>query len=144
VVSVLEKIDGMKERFKEARLVYLTTFDEKEKKRRRPMTNYNKDPYDTMWFPTFKRTRKVEHIQRNPKVLVTFASEKAGEFYEIEGEAELAADDAVEEKWTWWLLSWLPDEEFNYRLTSDGPFTNHAIINVHPKSARIVVQPQPA
>ena len=141
MVSVLEKIDGMKERFKEARLVYLTTFDEVESKRHRPMTNYNEDPYKLLWFPTFKRTRKVEHIQRNPKVLVTFASEKAGEFYEIEGEAELASEDVVEEKWTWWLLSWLPDEEFNYRIMSDGPLRNRAIINVNPISARIVVQP---
>ena len=141
MVSVLEIIHGMKEIFKEAKLVYLTTFDEEGNKRHRPMTNYNEDPYNTMWFPTFKRTRKVEHILRNPKVLVTFASEKVGEFYEIDGEAELASDDAVKEKWTWWLLSWLPDEELNYRMTSDAPFSNRAIINVHPKSARIVVQP---
>jgi general stress protein 26 len=141
VVFDLEKMQGMKERFKEARLVYLTTFYEEGNKRHRPMTNYNEDPYNAMWFPTFKNTRKVEHILRNPKVLVTFACEKEREFFEIEGEAEIASDDAVNEKWKWWLLSWIPDEEFNYRLMSDAPFTNRAIINVHPKSARIVVQP---
>jgi len=141
LVSVLEIIYGMKDRFKEAKLVYLTTFDEEGKKRHRPMTNYNDDPYNTMWFPTFKRTRKVEHILRNPKVLVTFASEKVEDFYEIDGEAELASDVAVDEKWKWWLLSWLPDEEHDYRFTSDAPFRNRAIINVQPKSARIVVQP---
>ena len=137
----MQKIDGMKERFKEARLVYLTTFNEEGRKRHRPMTNYNVDPYAQFWFPTFTRTRKVEHIQRNPKVLVTFASEKDGEFYEIEGEAEFAAEDVVEEKWKWWFLSWLPDEEFNYMLMSDGPISDRVIINVNPVSARIVVQP---
>lgn len=138
----MNRIEGMEEEFKRAKLVYLTTFSEDDRKRNRAMTNYNEDPYKMMWFPTFKETRKVNDIKKNPKVLITFPSSKRGEFYEIEGTAELEDEKVVQEKWEWWYLFWLPDEEFRYRIMSDAPFTNRAIINVYPKSARIVKQHQ--
>jgi general stress protein 26 len=106
------------------------------------MTNYNETPYSMMWFPTFKKTTKVDHVKSNPKVLITFPSSRLGEFFEIEGRAELEDDNLVGEKWKWWYLSWLPDEESKHRITSDAPFTNHTIINVYPTNARIVVQPK--
>lgn len=132
----------MKEEFKMAKLVYFTTFSENGRKRYRAMTNYNENPYEMMWFPTFKDTRKVEDIKRNSKVLITFPSSKRGEFYEIDGTAELEDDEVVREKWEWWYLFWLPDNEFRFRITTDAPITNRAIINVHPQSARIVKQYQ--
>ena len=137
---MMNKIEGMEKDFKQARLVYITTFSEEGRKRNRAMTNYNEDPYEMMWFPTFKETRKVEDIKRTPKVLITFPSNKRGEFYEIEGTAELEDEEVVRDKWKWWFLYWLPDEEFHYRITTDAPITNRTIINVIPKSARIVKQ----
>jgi len=136
----LNEIEGMREEFKRARLVYLTTFSKDGRKRNRAMTNYNEDPYEMMWFPTFKETRKVEDIKRNPKVLVTFPSSKRGEFYEIEGMAKFEDEEVVREKWEWWYLFWLPDEEFRFRITTDAPITNRIIINVYPESAKIVKQ----
>jgi general stress protein 26 len=134
----MNKIQGMKDEFKQAKLVYLTTFSEDDRKRNIAMTNYNEDPYNMMWFPTFKDSRKVKNIKNIPRVLITFPSSKKREFYVIEGKAELEADEVVNQKWEWWYLFWLPDEEFQFRITSDAPFTNHAIINVYPESARIV------
>jgi general stress protein 26 len=134
----MNEIKGMKDEFKRAKLVYLSTFSEDNVKRNRAMTNYNEDPYSMMWFPTFKDTQKVRDIQNNPRVLVTFPSSKRREFYEIEGRAELEVHEVVNEKWEWWYLFWLPDEEFQSRIMSDAPFKNHAIINVYPESARIV------
>ena len=134
-------MDNMKDEFKQAKLVFLTTFDKDGSSKSRAMTNYNEDPYEMMWFPTFKETKKVEHIKNNPKVLITFPSSNEGEFYEIEGTAELEDEREVDKKWKWWYLSWLPDEKFRHRITSDAPFTNHAIINVHPKSVKMVKQP---
>ena len=128
----------MKDEFKRAKLVYLTTFSEDGRKRNIAMTNYNEDPYDMMWFPTFKDSRKVKDINNNPRVLITFPSSRKREFYVIEGKAELEADEVVNQKWEWWYLFWLPDEEFHFRIMSDAPFTNRAIINVYPESARIV------
>jgi general stress protein 26 len=93
-----------------------------------------------MWFPTFKATEKVENIKKNPSVLVTFPSSKIHEFYVIDGQAKLEDENLVREKWKWWYLYWLPDEENRHRIMSDAPFHNHAIINVHPLSAKIVKQ----
>ena len=136
----MNKIKGMREEFKWARLVYFTTFSENGRKRNRAMTNYNEDPYEMMWFPTFKETKKVEDIKKNPKVLITFPSSKKGEFYEIEGIAKLEDDEVVRDKWKWWYLYWIPDNEFRFRITTDAPITNRAIINVYPQSARTVKQ----
>lgn len=137
----MNEIKGMREEFKSARLVYLTTFSEGGDRRSRPMTNFNDDPYGIMWFPSFKETRKVEDIKRNPKVVVTFPSSEEDEFYEIEGRAEFEGDEVVSRKWKWWYLSWVPDVEYQHRITTDAPITNRVIINVHPLSARIVKQP---
>ena len=134
----MKKIQGMRDEFRRAKLVYFATFSEDGRKRNRAMTNYNEDPYDMMWFPTFKDSRKVKDIKNNPRVLITFPSSKKREFYVIEGKAKLEADIIVNQKWEWWYLFWLPDEEFHLRITSDAPFTNRAIINVYPESARIV------
>jgi general stress protein 26 len=61
----MNEIKGMAEAFKEARVVYLTTFRDGEV-RSRQMTNLNEDPYRMMWFPTYRDTRKVEDIGKNP------------------------------------------------------------------------------
>jgi len=52
----MNEIKGMAEAFKEARVVYLTTFRDGEV-RSRQMTNLNEDPYRMMWFPTVLRDR---------------------------------------------------------------------------------------
>jgi general stress protein 26 len=134
----MKKIQGMEEEFQRAKLVYLTTFSENGLKHNRAMTNYNENPYEMMWFPTFKDSRKVHDIQKNAKVLITFPSSKKREFYVIDGKAELEDEKVVDKKWEWWYLFWLPDEEFRFRIMSDAPFSNHAIINIYPESARIV------
>ena len=136
----MRKIVGLEEEFKNAKLVFLTTFSEEGRKRNRAMTNYNENPYEMMWFPTFKETRKVRDIKGNPNVLVTFPSSKSGEFYEIEGTAELEEEEKINEKWKWWYLFWLPDKEYRFHITTDAPIINRAIINVYPKSVRKVIQ----
>ncbi len=107
----------------------------------RAMTNFNKDPYQEIWFPTFKETNKVEDIKRTPRAVITFPSAKEGEFYEIEGHAVLGDEKTVKEKWKWWYLSWLPEREHQHRIQTDVPITNRAIILIHPEKARIVKQP---
>ena len=136
----MKPIKGLATIFKNSKCIYLTTYSEKGEKRSRAMTNYNEDPYKMMWFPSFKDTRKVKDIKNNPKVIVTIPSTKEGEFFEIEGKAELEKDEVVQKKWKWWYLSWVFDEEQHFRLLMDGPITNRVIINVYPESARIVKQ----
>ena len=99
----MEKIPGLEEAFRNAKVVFMTTYDG-NKERTRQMTNYNDDLDGVIWFPTEKDTRKVKDIEKNKKVLLTFPAKKRGEYYEIEGEASFASDDEVMEKWEWWWL----------------------------------------
>ena len=133
----MNKMEGLEEAFKNAKEVFLTTFDRDGKEKTRAMTNFNEDPYSVMWFPTEKDTRKVKDIEGNPRVLLTIPCDTCGFFYEIEGEAEFE-DPEVVEKWKWWYLSWRPTQRrrFWFPPTMDDP--KRVIINVHPKSVKIV------
>ncbi|MBD3171897.1 hypothetical protein GF326_05440 [Candidatus Bathyarchaeota archaeon] len=59
----MNKIRGMEESFKESKVVYLVTFGSTSEKHSRPMTNFNDDPYNIMWFPTYQDTKKVEVLK---------------------------------------------------------------------------------
>jgi general stress protein 26 len=134
----MNKMEGLVEAFKEAKEVFLTTFDEDGTENSRAMTNFNRDPYDVMWFPTEKGTQKVKDIEGNPRVLLTIPCDECGLFYEIEGEAEFEDPEVVKEKWKWWYLSWRPTQRrrFWFPPTLDDP--KRVIINVHPKSVKVV------
>ncbi len=133
----MEEIEGMLEDFRRARVVYLTTFSD-GKERSRQMTNFNDDPYKMMWFPTDRDTRKVRDIKKNPKVFVTFPSSKEDEYYEIEGRAEFESDEVASEKWRWWYLYWHPGQRNRFWFPGGTHYTNRMIINIYPKSVRVV------
>ncbi|MCW3978611.1 MAG: pyridoxamine 5'-phosphate oxidase family protein [Candidatus Bathyarchaeota archaeon] len=133
----MNEIKGMAEAFKEARVVYLTTFRDGEV-RSRQMTNLNEDPYRMMWFPTYRDTRKVEDIGKNPRVLVTFPSLKEDEYYEIEGRAEFESESVTAEKWQWWYLYWHPAQRRRFWFPGGARDPNRVIVNVYPESARVV------
>lgn len=128
----------MKEDFKNAKVVYVTTYGEHGKMYSRPMTNYNEDPYAPIWFATFKQTKKVEHVMKNPKIKVTFPSSKEGDLYEITGTANLAPEEEVCQKWKWWMLFWRPEYKTYTWFTEGSHLNERTIINVCPVEARIV------
>jgi general stress protein 26 len=102
------------------------------------MTNFNESPYEIMWFPTEDGSRKILDLLRNPKVLVTFPGSKKGEFYEIEGKAELASQKEVDEKWRWWYLYWHPEQSDRFWFPRGMKNHKRAIINVYPISAKLI------
>ena len=135
--DAMKEIEGLVESFKEARMVYLTTFRD-GKERSRKMTNFNEDPYDVIWFPSEMNSRKVEDIKMDPKVLITFPAKKKGEYYEIIGKAELANEDITAEKRRWRYLYWHPSQERRFWRPGGVWTPERAIIDVHPESARLV------
>lgn len=132
----MNEIEGMAEAFKDAKVVYLTTYKDGEE-RSRPMTNLNDDPYRMMYFPTYRDTRKVEDIERDTNVLITFPGSNEGEYYEVRGRAEFEDERIAAEKWTWWWLYWHPSQRSRFWFTG-GVHPDRVIINVHPESARVV------
>ena len=134
----MEELLGLQESLKKARVILLTTYTENGEEHIRQMTNTNENPYTMMWFTTYTNTRKVEDVKKNPRVLLTVPATKRGEFYEIEGNAELEKQEVVEEKWSWWYLYWWPEQSDRFWFRRDGQHPDWAIINVHPISARLV------
>jgi general stress protein 26 len=134
----MQRVEGLEEVFQNTKEVFLTTFDKNGNENSRPMTNYNKDPYSMMWFPTENGTRKVKDIENNPRVLITLPSKEFGKFFEIEGRAEFEDPEVVKQKWEWWYLSWRPGQRrrFWFPGTMDDP--KRMIINIYPKLIRII------
>lgn len=137
----MKKIEGMLEDFKDAKVVFMTTFSV-EGERSRKMTNFNEDPYNMMWFPTYRNTKKIEDIKRNLRVLITFPSSKEGEFYEIEGRAEFENEKVTAQKWRWWYLYWHPSQRHRFWFPRVRYSPDRVIINVYPISARIIKKTQ--
>jgi general stress protein 26 len=134
----MDKLPGLTENFKRARVVFLTTFTEKGEEHSRKMTNLNEDPYAKIWFPTHTNTRKVKEVKSNPRALITFPAAKEGEYYEIEGKAEVETGEEVENKWFWWYLYWRPEQRNRFWFPSRERHPEWAMINIHPNSARLV------
>lgn len=134
----MQKIPGLDEAFKNAKVVFMTTY-EGNKEHTRQMTNFNEELDELIWFPTERDTRKVKDINKNSKVLLTFPAKKHGEYYEIEGEASLASEEEVLEKWEWWWLYWHPaqKERFWFPRRHDN---RRVIINIKPLKAKLVKQ----
>ncbi len=134
----MDRILGMDDAFKKAKVVFLTTYSGSEENTRQ-MTNYNENPYRTIWFPTEKDTKKVEDIAKNKKVLLTFPGTSRGEFYEITGEASFASDAEVLQKWEWWWLYWHPAQRNRFWFPREKD-ERRVIINIKPISARLVTR----
>lgn len=132
----MEKIQGIEEAFKKAKIVFLTTFQGNEEHTRQ-MTNYNEDLDGLLWFPTERDTRKVKDILKNSNVVITFPSKNRGEFYEIEGEASFASEQEVLDKWEWWWLYWHPAQKERFWFPRERD-ERRVIINIKPLKANLV------
>ena len=134
---------SLKHDFTTAKMVSMITYAEDGSKSRRPMTNFNKDPYGKMWFTTYSTTKKVKDIERDPRVIISFPSSREGKFWEIEGKAGFEKDEEVSSRWRWWYLYWHPDAEANgWGLEGDGSYVDHRkIIDVEPISVSLVDAP---
>ena len=134
----MKHIEGLEEIFKESKIVYLVTFGLNDEKHSRPMTNFNENPYETIWFPTYRKTRKVEDIEKNNKVLIIFPDENLDKFYEIEGKAEFASREEVKEKWRWWYLYWHPTMSALFWFDHLVEHEERVIINIQPEAVKIL------
>ena len=130
----MEKIEGMKKSFNESKFVYFSTTSKEGEKNTRPMTNFNESPYEVMWFPSYKETKKIHDIRNNSLVTISFPAKEPNTWFQIEAEASEGSWEDVKKKWKWWLLEWIPENEKKPSL-EDNPFRDRSIIWIKPIKA---------
>jgi len=112
----------------------MITYGAKGETHSRPMTNFNDNPYSTMWIPTYNDTQKVRDLDNDPKTLIIYQGADEDEFYEIEGHSSFADRATVDEKWVWWYLYLHPEMKDMFWFSGTGDHTRRCIIDVHPVS----------
>ena len=122
------------ENFQKSKIVYMMTYGVNGEVHSRPMTNFNDNPYSTMWFPTYNDTQKVSDLEKDPKTLIIFPGVNEDEFFEIEGHSSFADGATVDEKWVWWYLYLHPEMKDMFWFSSIGDHSKRCIIDVHPVS----------
>ena len=78
----------------------------------RPMSNNGEVEYDgDSWFFAFGDSRKVEELEANPQVELSFIDTPNGTWINVEGAAEIVRDDVDRKKQMWLedLERWFPE-----------------------------------
>lgn len=84
----------------------------------RPMGVQNK-PFDgTLWFLTRSTSEKVEEIEQDQHVMVTFAEPKDSKYLALKGKATVSQDRAkIKELWSPLYKAWFPRGEDDPEIT---------------------------
>jgi general stress protein 26 len=86
----------------------LTTMDEGHL-RSRPMSTQKFEFDGDLWFFTSDQTHKIEEIERNNRVNVSYSNPPENRFVSVSGVAEIVKDRAkIEELWDPFLKAWFP------------------------------------
>lgn len=109
-MSVEEHLKTLRELIQEIDFGMLTTIDEDGNLRSRPMsTNGEVEPDGDLWFFTYASSHKVEEIQRDRHVNVSFADPRRHRYISVSGLAELVRDrEKIRALWKPELKAWFP------------------------------------
>ena len=106
-----ETIKKLGELIKEIKFAMLTTADPEGSLHSRPMATQNADgEFDgTLWFFTRASAPKVDEVERDHKVNVSYAKPGGQSFVSVSGTARLVRDPAKNtELWTPAMKAWFP------------------------------------
>ncbi len=104
-----ENLKKLREMVQKMDIGMLTTREQDGTLRSRPMSTNGEIEFDgDLWFFTYGNSHKIEEIEREPQVNVSFASDKY-RYVSMSGTARLVRDKAkVEELWKPQLKAWFP------------------------------------
>lgn len=104
-----QAIETLKEKIKDVKIAMLTTEDEDGSLRSRPMSTNEMDEDGTLWFFTQNLSPKVDEINRNHRVNISYASANADTYVSVSGDAVLVQDrQKIKELWNDILKAWFP------------------------------------
>lgn len=105
-----ENIRKLAQMIKDIRIAMLTTVEPDGRLRARPMAAQEVAFDGTLWFFTKVTAPKVDEIQHNQRVSISFAAPDQGRYVSITGTAELVRDaDRLRALWSPTFRAWFPD-----------------------------------
>lgn len=101
-------IERLVELTQDSRFCMLTTVDTDGTLISRPMARQEVDLSVELWFIATRDSRKVGHIQADPRVSVTVSSDTS--WVSLAGQAEVVDDlEKLRELWSTFAEAWIPD-----------------------------------
>lgn len=105
-----EQVEKLARMIKEIEFAMLTTIDEDGSLRSRPMAVQQQEFDGDLWFFTKADTPKVDEIEQERNVNVSFARPDKQHYVSVSGKARLVRDRAkIEELWNPALTAWFPE-----------------------------------
>ena len=97
------------ELIKDIKIALMTTHDDDGDLYSQPMAAVQDKFEGELWFFSKADSRKIEHIQGNPKVLLAYSNPAKQEYVSVAGTAETISDRAkIKELWSEALRVWFP------------------------------------
>jgi PPOX class probable F420-dependent enzyme len=102
------ELEKLREKIEGIRIAMLTTLTSDGEIHARPMATQEMEG-DEIWFFTNDDSHKVDELQRNPKVHLSYTDEDSETYVCISGTAELVKDrQKINELWKDFLKTWFP------------------------------------
>ncbi len=112
-----ETIEKLKELIEGIDFCMLTTIDTGQL-RSRPMSTQEVDADANLWFFTSEDTHKVDEIEKDGRVNISYAQPDKDRYVSVSGTAEMVKDRAkIEELWSPILKAWFPEGLDDPKLT---------------------------
>ena len=109
-LSQSEQIALLKDKIKEVKVAMLTTFNDEEGLRSRPMATTEMEDDGTLWFFTKEHSRKTDEVEQDHRVSVSYADPNNNTYVSVQGRAKVVTDQAkLEELYSPVLKAWFPD-----------------------------------
>jgi general stress protein 26 len=104
-----QSIEKLRSLIKDVRVAMLTTVDEDGTLRSRPMATQSQEFDGTLWFFTRRDSGKVDEVEREHQVNVSYANPSDQHYVSVTGTARLITDRAkIDELWSPLLKAWFP------------------------------------
>jgi general stress protein 26 len=102
-------IEKLRELIKDIRIAMLTTVDQDGSLRSRPMGTQQSELDGDLWFFTSQSSAKIQEVEREHQVNVSYAAPDDQRYVSVSGTARLVRDPAkAKELWNPFLKTWFP------------------------------------
>ncbi len=105
-----EQIKKLNDLIKDVRIAMMTTIEPDGSLRARPMATQESEFDDTLWFFTGEHDPKVDEVQKDHRVNITYSSKDGNVWVSISGMAEVVRDrQKIDDLWKPFLKAWFPN-----------------------------------